>query len=199
MEHLKYEQIIEAAVRRFSHFGTAKTTTNEIANDLRIAKGTLYYYFEDKKMLQVAAIKFLVEKLFTEIKDSIANLATSQMMETVLHKMAIFFKAHSRFLNWQPFLFEQEDHEIPMTLITWFNDHKKALFDQIIDLANQNREAALQRKNTANCLHAILVATLSRMTVTIDYTEPELIAINFQDQLHTQRALVKFILTATED
>lgn len=48
---LKQEQILEAALKRFSHFGVAKTTMAEIADDLLISKASLYYYFPDKTAL----------------------------------------------------------------------------------------------------------------------------------------------------
>lgn len=53
----KQEAIIEAAIKRFAHFGVAKTTMNEIAADLSYSKASLYYYFPDKLSLYAAVIK----------------------------------------------------------------------------------------------------------------------------------------------
>lgn len=50
MENRK-DQIIEVALKRFAHFGFHKTTMNEIADDLRITKANLYYYYPDKPSL----------------------------------------------------------------------------------------------------------------------------------------------------
>lgn len=47
----KQEQIVEAALKRFTHFGISKTTMNEIAEDLSLSKASLYYYFPDKTAL----------------------------------------------------------------------------------------------------------------------------------------------------
>ena len=44
----KRDLIIEAAIKRFAHFGVAKTTMTEIAADLSLSKASLYYYFPDK-------------------------------------------------------------------------------------------------------------------------------------------------------
>lgn len=55
MENRK-DQIIETALKRFSHFGFHKTTMNEIADDLRITKANLYYYYPDKSTLILDAI-----------------------------------------------------------------------------------------------------------------------------------------------
>ena len=56
------EEIIEVAIRRFSHYGFSKTTMNEIADDIKITKANLYYYYPDKIAL---------------IKDVICSISTS--------------------------------------------------------------------------------------------------------------------------
>lgn len=58
----KREQIIEGAIKRFTHFGIGKTTMNDIADDLSVSKPSLYYYFPDKKALIIGVI----EKVFNE-------------------------------------------------------------------------------------------------------------------------------------
>lgn len=58
----KQEAIIEAAIKRFAHFGVSKTTMNEIATDLSISKALLYYYFPDKISLFAAVLKHITDK-----------------------------------------------------------------------------------------------------------------------------------------
>lgn len=53
----KRDAIIEAALKRFAHFGVAKTTMTEIGNDLSLSKASLYYYFPDKLSLYAAVLK----------------------------------------------------------------------------------------------------------------------------------------------
>lgn len=57
----KREAIIEAALKRFAHFGVAKTTMNEIAADLAFSKASLYYYFPDKINLYAAVLRSISE------------------------------------------------------------------------------------------------------------------------------------------
>jgi len=52
----KLEQILEAARKRFAHFGLGKTTMTEIASDIGMSKASLYYYFPDKEHLFAAVI-----------------------------------------------------------------------------------------------------------------------------------------------
>jgi TetR/AcrR family transcriptional regulator len=57
----KREAIIEAALKRFAHFGVAKTTMTEIGNDLSLSKASLYYYFPDKLNLYAAVLKSITQ------------------------------------------------------------------------------------------------------------------------------------------
>jgi len=58
------EKILEAALKRFMHYGASKTTMNEIADDLRCSKASLYYYFSDKKALHNAVLMKIGETFF---------------------------------------------------------------------------------------------------------------------------------------
>lgn len=77
----KKDAIIEAAVKRFNHFGVGKTTMNEIADDLKISKASLYYYFPDKLNLYAAVLQKTIEsdgvkeKEVTAVKDPVAALS----------------------------------------------------------------------------------------------------------------------------
>jgi len=53
----KLSQIIEAAQRRFGLYGFEKTAMHEIASDLNMSKGSLYYYFPDKEHLYAAVVQ----------------------------------------------------------------------------------------------------------------------------------------------
>jgi len=57
----KQEAIIAAAIKRFAHFGVAKTTMAEIAADLSFSKASLYYYFPDKLNLYAAVFHNITE------------------------------------------------------------------------------------------------------------------------------------------
>lgn len=58
------EEIVEVALRRFCHYGFNKTTMNEIAEDMKITKANLYYYYQDKSALIRDAISYVAEELF---------------------------------------------------------------------------------------------------------------------------------------
>ena len=58
----KRQRIIEAARKRFRHYGFKKTTMQEIARDAGVAVGTLYLYFKDKDDLLVACTEEYVAR-----------------------------------------------------------------------------------------------------------------------------------------
>jgi AcrR family transcriptional regulator len=53
----KVQMIIQASQNRFGLYGIEKTSMQEIANDLKLSKASLYYYFPDKESLYNAVIK----------------------------------------------------------------------------------------------------------------------------------------------
>lgn len=69
----KIEFIIRTAQKRFGLYGIEKTTMREVAADLGISKGLLYYYFPDKESLYKAVIEKeqaeFIRKLEAEVPD----------------------------------------------------------------------------------------------------------------------------------
>src|SRR6476660_2805069 len=89
----KQDQIVGAALKRFSHFGIAKTTLTEVAEDLALSKQTLSYYFHDKHSL----VQAVVEKLSTDYANQLrAEMDASPSVEAGLLKLtevkAAFFE-----------------------------------------------------------------------------------------------------------
>ena len=89
------EQIIKAAIKRFSHFGVAKTTMNEIAEDSSISKGNIYYYFADKNALIAEVVKELLNQ-FNKVltKRLINNSSTLEALQQVQDSKKEFFEKY---------------------------------------------------------------------------------------------------------
>ncbi len=73
----KRDIIIGAALKRFSHFGIAKTTMSEIAEDLKLSKANLYYYFPDKFSLIEAIVYQIIEEGDVTINQALAEKGTT--------------------------------------------------------------------------------------------------------------------------
>jgi AcrR family transcriptional regulator len=53
----KVQMIIEASQKRFGIYGVEKTSMQEIADDIKLSKASLYYYFPDKESLYKAVVE----------------------------------------------------------------------------------------------------------------------------------------------
>jgi len=74
----KRDQIITMAQDRFALYGFDKTTMQEIADDLQLSKGSLYYYFPDKESLY----KSIIEKEKNEFLQTL-HARLSQLSDPV--------------------------------------------------------------------------------------------------------------------
>jgi len=72
------ERILEAALKRFTHYGSAKTTMNEIADDLGCSKASLYYYFPDKKGLHKAVLMKIADDFFAEMEAEADHIISAE-------------------------------------------------------------------------------------------------------------------------
>ena len=75
---IKKEQIVEAALRRFSHFGVGKTAFTEVAEDLGISKQVLNYYFNDKQSLVLAVTDKLSATYGLTLKKELEEAPTAE-------------------------------------------------------------------------------------------------------------------------
>jgi len=69
LERAKQDTIINAALKEFTENGFEKASTNKIVKKAGIGKGTLFYYFNNKKDLFV----FLIEYCLKIIRESFFN------------------------------------------------------------------------------------------------------------------------------
>lgn len=72
----KHDAIIEAAIRRFSHFGIQKTNMTEIADDVAISKQALAYYFPDKQSLVKAVGEQIIKQYLQQVEISFQSSPT---------------------------------------------------------------------------------------------------------------------------
>lgn len=93
----KENSIIEAARKRFAHYGFSKVTMDEIASDIDMSKASLYYYFPTKENLFYAVLTQEQNEFIKEM-DGIINtkLSASHKLITFVNKRLIYFQ---QFLN----------------------------------------------------------------------------------------------------
>lgn len=97
----KRTQILEAATRRFAHFGLAKTTMAEIANDLSFSKALLYYYFPDKNALYAAVLEHVIGQSFEQIASELNAISDCrEAMMFVLDRRIAFIMQYYTLLEY---------------------------------------------------------------------------------------------------
>lgn len=136
----KREQIIEGAIKRFSHFGIGKTTMNDIAEDLSVSKPSLYYYFPDKKSLIVGVIEKVFTDYFEQLKKKYnpdASLETV-LFQTIDIRNTFFMKYFMlKISEGVPDIFSDETMKKKFTSL---KDSEKVFYAQIFTRAQEKGE-----------------------------------------------------------
>ena len=78
MHDTKKEKIIETARNIFSRFGIKKSTMDEIAKKIRMAKSTLYHYFKNKEEIFMEVVKRESDTMKVKLKEAIEKSDTPQ-------------------------------------------------------------------------------------------------------------------------
>jgi AcrR family transcriptional regulator len=76
----KVQIIIEASQKRFGLFGVEKTSMREIANDLKLSKASLYYYFPDKESLYKAVVEKEQQEFIDKITGRILSIEEPEQL-----------------------------------------------------------------------------------------------------------------------
>ncbi|MBN2981924.1 TetR/AcrR family transcriptional regulator [Cohnella algarum] len=65
----KKQQVLEAALKCFSHKGFQAASMQDIADELGMAKGSLYFYFKSKDDLLLSVIGFFTERFMAGLRE----------------------------------------------------------------------------------------------------------------------------------
>jgi TetR/AcrR family transcriptional regulator len=94
------ERIMEAARRRFAHFGFSKTTLTEIAEELSLTKQALGYYFPDKKALLHAVTTEVLEEYLRDLRQRLDAAPTvAAALEALVDVQARYYRQYHLFLG----------------------------------------------------------------------------------------------------
>lgn len=98
---VKQEQILDAAIRRLSHFGVNKTTLTEIADDLQMTKQALMYHYHDKQQL-IASVTAKISREYIETLNEILDKAIparAAFLSLIDMRLHFFSKYHLLFIQ----------------------------------------------------------------------------------------------------
>jgi len=93
--------IIDAALKRFAHYGLAKTTMTEIAKDIAFSKALLYYYFPDKLSLYVSVIEHMMHTISRDLLKSVEKTSTAtEGILVILQKRQAFIQKYYNLIEY---------------------------------------------------------------------------------------------------
>ncbi len=91
----KEQLILEAAQKRFGMYGIEKTSMREIADDLKLSKASLYYYFPDKESLYRAVIEKEQGEFIERIRERMtAHRFGRPASHGICQRTPVLFSAH---------------------------------------------------------------------------------------------------------
>jgi TetR/AcrR family transcriptional repressor of mexJK operon len=136
----KQNMIIEAAIKRFAHFGVAKTTMNELARDLSISKALLYYYFPDKISLYAAVVEHITGANATNIDTVIDGADPFAAIDAFLESRTEFIIKYHHILE---FLKQFTPATIPDVLQKVFNELRKRDLHRLTKIIEGGKEQGI--------------------------------------------------------
>ena len=129
----KKEQILSTAITVINHRGYGGATMEEIAAELLMTKGSLYYYFKNKGDLMYQCHNFVLSQAANELKDVLEGEGTA---EKILRGM---ISTHIDYV-----IDEKETNNLIIEPRSYFDDYQlesvlelrkyySGLFDQVIE------------------------------------------------------------------
>lgn len=146
--------LLEAAIKRFSHFGIAKTTLSEIADDAHISKANLYYYFPDKWSIVEAIVDLLISQSSAKFQKVLKkHSSVEQRLQRMLDiRMAYFQKYRLLIRN----LSEVNVHEPRI----------RALSNRLFEEERNNIATILQEGINLGELETLDIESVSKLYIT---------------------------------
>jgi TetR/AcrR family transcriptional repressor of mexJK operon len=87
----KERVILDAARKRFAHYGYQKVTMEEVADDVGVVKGALYYYFPTKESLFEAVVRDDRKEFSASMENMLTSCSSARdMVNTYIEKRLKF-------------------------------------------------------------------------------------------------------------
>ncbi|PUZ26687.1 transcriptional regulator, TetR family [Chitinophaga costaii] len=186
------ERILDAALKRFIHYGAGKTTMNEIAEDLHCSKAALYYYFPDKHGLHMAVLERISELLFQAVETEMTKMVSAS--HTLLNILDIKYEFGCRFCQLEIFKIIQEKKLITSEQFQEFRNRELHLLTRIFEAGHAHGE--FQLKN-ANVIAQLYQDTMEGIRYVITDGIPPMDVHskdNFLKIIQQQRAIAKIFI-----
>lgn len=156
------EKIVQAAITTFSKYGYDKTRMDDIAENAKISKGTLYLYFKSKEKLFYA----ISENSITELKEQLSQLFSKK--EDLVSDAEKFYDQYRNLIHdSEKVSFEMiAESSRNLKLRRALYEHRIKVYDIVINYLNHQLEEGFFRKNIdVNAIASGLVALYDGLTI----------------------------------
>ena len=156
------EKIVQAAITTFSKYGYDKTRMDDIAENAKISKGTLYLYFKSK------------EKLFYAISENSINELKEQLSKLFSKKEDLVSDAEKFYDQYRNLIHDSEKVSFEIIAESSRNpklrralyEHRIKVYNIVINYLNHQLEKGFFRKNIdVNAIASGLVALYDGLTI----------------------------------
>ena len=92
--------ILEAARRIFANEGFSRATVDDIASAAGVAKGTVYLYYQSKRDIYFAALKFGLEQMYSKLDEELKKVtAPQEKLRTLIGVKLAYFDDNRDFFK----------------------------------------------------------------------------------------------------
>ncbi|WP_447768616.1 TetR/AcrR family transcriptional regulator [Sphingobacterium faecium] len=164
----KKELIIAAAIRRFAHYGFSKTTMNEIAEDVKITKANLYYYYPEKTAL-IHDVILAVTDDFRKLEQDLIEKSDSSIFDLIIALLDL----KSAFIEQHYMLHMNENIEwikgAPLqTLMREIHEKEIVQVAKLFQKGVDNKELAIEDVNKASETYVYLMKSIGLVGILCD-------------------------------
>lgn len=100
---IRRQEIIDSARGLFKNKGIRKTSMNDVADNIGVAKGLIYYYFSSKDELVEAVVDEFIKDVDEELKNIMnSNLGFTQTLTAILDFYFNYIQSHLLVLTDSP-------------------------------------------------------------------------------------------------
>lgn len=149
------QKIIELSEEKFFKDGFYKTTMDEIAEELKISKKTIYKFFPSKEDLVKSVAKYFMEKMRSRIIPALSS--DKNAIEKLGDLINILTVAS---LKISPKRMEEIKRYFPSLWVEMDNFRTKMMFENITKVINQGKEEGLFVDYPTVIIMSILVASV---------------------------------------
>jgi TetR/AcrR family transcriptional regulator len=181
----KEKLILDAAENRFARFGFSKVTMDEIAQDVGMAKASLYYYYPTKENIFRAVIAREQDQFLQTTKGILQRPAPARekLKSYVRQRIAL----GNQLLNLSALnsTFWQESKPVIKDLFVSFSHHELSIITAIVSEGKRNQEfeVASSEKTAELILHVLQGLRLRFLRATQDHGETQVQIENFEKQV----------------